>query len=60
MAFYEREKVSLRGRPASGRRAPGFGSLASGRPPPRAPAERAALTMVANVLLSLDATLTKE
>ena len=54
LAFYERERARFAREPESAK-----ALLAGDAGKPEA-AERAALTMVANVLLSLDATLTRE
>ncbi|HEY7923516.1 MAG TPA: PSD1 and planctomycete cytochrome C domain-containing protein [Vicinamibacteria bacterium] len=60
VAFFGREKARFTGDAAAARSVAGLPEPVPGSVLPESPAEAAALTMVANVLLNLDATITRE
>ena len=60
VAFFGREKARFAGDAAAARSVAGLPEPVPGSVEPESPAEVAALTMVANVLLNLDATVTRE
>jgi Protein of unknown function (DUF1553)/Protein of unknown function (DUF1549) len=60
VAFFGREKARFAGDAAAARSVAGLPEPGPGSVEPESPAEVAALTMVANVLLNLDATVTRE
>jgi hypothetical protein len=60
VAFFGREKARFAGDAAAARAVAGLPEPVPGSALPESPAEAAALTMVASVLLNLDATITRE